>query len=169
MSRSQIYYYTLVPVSFDRATKHLAGPASDWLPRPATPSDGGWQIDLHADGALPAALATRRALVQLGPVRPQDPLSAGTLWRSLSWRAATSDQLFPVMEADLELAGLDGGCCQLSFMGSYRPPLTVMGETGDRLYGRRVAEACTRQFVLDIAEQLTTSGRSPVTSARRPR
>jgi hypothetical protein len=39
-------------------------------------------------------------------------------------------------------------------MGSYRPPLSVVGEVGDKLIGHRVAEACVRRFVLDVAERL---------------
>ena len=154
MSRSQIYYYTLIPVSFDLAAGLLAGPPSDWLPVPAVLGDRGWGIDLRADGALPTPVAARRAHVHVDAATPDDPMSARTVWRSLTWRAATSDQLFPVMEADLELTALDGGC-QLSLMGSYRPPLAVMGEKGDRLFGRRVAEACTRRFVLDVADRLS--------------
>jgi hypothetical protein len=156
MGRSQIYYYTLVPVGFDDTASILGGPAKAWLPGPAMPEGAGWQIDLMAHGALPAAVAARRAWVTVGATRPEDPTEAGTLWRSVLWRAAASDQLFPVMEADLELAKLDDGWCQLSFMGSYRPPLAVVGGTGDRLFGRRVAEACTRQFVLDIAGRLSS-------------
>jgi hypothetical protein len=73
---------------------------------------------------------------------------------SISWRSALAERLLPALEAELVLAPLEGHGCQLSLLGSYRPPLSVVGAAGDRLVGQRVAEACVRRFVLAVADRL---------------
>ncbi len=158
-----VHYYELVDVAYPDAAATLASDPSTWLPQPASPADGGWEVDLRANGALPGALATRRAIVRVGPV-PDRPVvgDAGAaapdatigLLRPLRWEAATAEDLFPVLSADLELVPLQGEGCQLTLMGSYRPPLSAVGDATDRLLGHRVAEATVRRFVLDVAARL---------------
>lgn len=148
--RRHVYFYTHLSAGRHEAVDVLRGDPESWLPLPAEPQDGGWCVRLDAGGALPATLAGRDALVRLGPVEGDE---GTTLLRRVAWRSLTAGSAFPVLEGDLELAGLDAGC-QLSMRGSYRPPLSVLGEAGDRLFGHRVAEACVRRFVLDVAERV---------------
>jgi hypothetical protein len=151
--RSIVYYYTLLQRSFAASGALLAGDPTLWLPAPAEPLDGGWSVTLHADGPLPRALADHRAIVTVGP----SSTSEGTVLRSISWRSSSSDRFIPALEADLSLTCLNGSGCQLSLMGSYRPPLAVAGAAGDRLVGHRVAEAAVRRFVLELADRLDAS------------
>jgi hypothetical protein len=146
-----VYYYTHLATPFELAAALLAGDPGAWLPPPAEPSGlGEWAVDLAAEGALPSAVARRRVVVSIeGPASAEE-----ALMRRLTWRAVHADHLFPVLTADLELVPLAGTGCHLTFMGSYRPPLSVVGEVGDKLIGHRVAEACVRRFVLDVAERL---------------
>lgn len=149
--RRHVYFYTFLDRAFPAAADVLSGPPPRWLPPPAS-SDGeeGWLVDLAADGALPAPVATLPAVVAVGPAaRFHDHLL-----RAVRWRARTAEQLFPVLEADLDLRQTNGSGCQLSLTGSYRPPLSVVGGVGDRLLGHRVAEACVRRFVLDVGGRL---------------
>ncbi len=152
--RSIVYYYTHVSRPFEEVKELLTGAPEQWLPPPAEASEDEWVVCLNADGALPATLAKHDALVSLGTSN----FTEGTMRRSLVWRSASSERLIPSLEADLELAELNGTGCQLSLMGSYRPPLSVVGAAGDRLLGHRVAEACVRRFVLDVAERIEQSG-----------
>lgn len=138
---------------FADAAALLSGDPRGWLPAPAEPLDGCWLVALHADGALPRLLDGHPAEVRVGPVTA----TGSRLLRSIAWRSASAQRLVPMLEADLELASLDGYGCQLSLMGSYRPPLSVVGAAGDRLLGHRVAEACVRRFVLELAERLETA------------
>lgn len=149
--RRHVYYYTHLSQPYAVAGAALAGDPGLWLPSPARAVDGHWLVDVYADGALPARLACHRAVVDIGP---PGAMGDETL-RSITWRSANADRAIPVLEGDLELAPLAGDGCHLSLMGSYRPPLAVVGEAGDRLLGRRVAEACVRRLVLDIADRLT--------------
>jgi hypothetical protein len=128
----------------------LADDPMGWLPPPAWPCDGGWLVELDATGPLPAALARRLARVWVGPSYGD----AAHLFRTLEWHAATATQLFPMLDADLKWVPLDKDVSQLSLLGTYRPPLSVVGDLGDAALGHRVAEACVRQFVLDVAARV---------------
>jgi hypothetical protein len=144
-----VYYYTLLGDGYEEAAAALSGDPRRWLPFPAEPVDDGWELELRADGALPAPIARHRAVVEVG-----DPSGGESIAIPLRWRSATADRLLPVLEAELELQPLSGGGAHLSLLGTYRPPLSVMGGAGDLLVGHRVAEACVRRFVLDVAERL---------------
>ncbi|HUH07112.1 MAG TPA: hypothetical protein VML96_04810 [Egibacteraceae bacterium] len=144
-----VYYYTQVDQPYSALAPLLSGPPQQWLPQPVEASDDSWLVALHADGALPRPLSTHTGLVTVA----EASMDEASLLRSVSWRSAASDRIVPVLKADLELAPLADGC-QLSLMGTYRPPLSVVGGAGDRLHGHRVAEACVRRFVLDVAERL---------------
>jgi hypothetical protein len=148
--RRHLYYYTHVDLPFGEAADRVSADPSAWLPPPATPVDGAWEVFLNAEGTLPASMAERPVRVTLGQVSRHD----FGLLIPISWRAVTADRLFPVLSADLELVPLSGWASQLSLMGTYRPPLSVVGDAGDRLVGHRVAEACVRRFVLDVADRV---------------
>jgi hypothetical protein len=152
MSR-YLYYYTYILDPYAIAAARLSQDAGRWLPASATPQPSGWHVDLIAQGALPGALACRRALVTVQP--PEQ--APGHLLRRVTWRAITANRWFPVLEADLELTELAGSGNHLSLMGTYQSPLGVIGAGADRLAGHSITEACARRFVLDIADCLTPS------------
>lgn len=54
----------------------------------------------------------------------------------------------------LELAHVASELSQVTLLGSYHPPLSAVGDVGDRLLGHRVAEAVVRRFVEDVAVRL---------------
>ena len=149
--RRHLYYYTLVETPPDAAYHVLQDDPDRWLPAPATGTPDGWEVDLLAEGALPRPLAQHRVIVEVGPATG----APERLLRSVRWRSATAPGLFPVFDGDVELAPLSGGDCQLSLMGTYRPPLSVAGGAGDALLGHHVAEACVRRFVLDAAQRMS--------------
>lgn len=148
--RRHVYYYTHVQLPYEVAAARLVGDPASWLPGPAEPEDGHWLVELHADGALPQPLSSHVAQVEVGPVTPM----AGALLRPLTWRSAVANRWVPALTGDLELAKLSDTTCQLSLLGSYGPPLSVVGEVGDRLVGHRVAEAAVRRFVQQLADRL---------------
>lgn len=148
--RRHLYFYTLIDQSLSEATALIQGDPTRWLPAPAEQINGGFAVDLIADGALPPTVARHRVIVTVGTA-----VDAGErLLRPVSWRSSSAPGLFPVLEADLELVPLQSDVCQLSLFGTYRPPLSVAGGAGDALVGHRVAEACVRRFVLDTAERM---------------
>lgn len=153
MARRHLSWFTYLDAPAAEAIRLFDADPSVWLPAAAEACHDGWRVQLDATGALPAALGRRDAIVRVGPT------SAGAdgARRGLTWRAVTLDRLFPVLDADLELVKLHGGGCQLTLMGTYRPPLSVVGGIAEGLLGHRVAEACVRRFVLDIADRLTAA------------
>lgn len=155
--RRHVYFYTHLTETAEVVARLIAGDPGAWLPLPAVPDGEGWLVVLHADGALPDTVAARDARVAVGAVTR----SGEGLLRRVQWRARTAERLFPVLDADLQVSPLEGRGCQFSLFGTYRPPLSVVGEAGDRVLGHRVAEACVRRFVLDVAARLAEANRSP--------
>jgi hypothetical protein len=148
-----LYFYTHISRPYPAVAELLAGEPGLWLPAPAEANGVGWQVLLRADGALPARLAERLAKVSTEP----PTVNGRRLLRAVSWQATTKEQLFPVLHADLELDELPATGCHLSLMGTYRPPLSVVGGAGDAIIGHRVAEAVVRRFVLDVAERVEST------------
>jgi len=73
---------------------------------------------------------------------------------AVSWTATGTTALFPRMEADLKLEPLGPGETQLSFEGSYEPPLGAPGAVLDRWALHRVAEASVKNLVDRVAQDL---------------
>jgi hypothetical protein len=149
--RRHVYYYTYLLDGSSEQVEHIfRGDPGAWLPPPAELSAEGWLVDLHADGVLVAPLALQHAEVQVGP----PCATRGGLVRAMSWHATRADRLFPVFTGDLELTPLPITGWQVAMVGTYRPPLSVVGGAADRALGHRVAEACVRRFALDVADRL---------------
>lgn len=72
----------------------------------------------------------------------------------LRWSATGSTELFPVMQADLEVAPLGEQQSQLRFSGSYDPPLGSLGRGLDRLLLHQLAEATVRALLKQLVEAL---------------
>lgn len=81
------------------------------------------------------------------------PRGARTRLR-LTWKASRDTELFPTMNATLDVYALGASETQLDLSGEYRPPLGVAGAVFDAVLGHRVAEAAVHRFVEEIAERL---------------
>ena len=149
--RRHLYFYTLVEGDFGAVAELFHDDPAMWLPAPAQSRDDGYVVQLTAEGALPRPFASHDVVVSLGRAGE----GGARLLRTITWRSATAAGIFPVFDGDIELAALQGGGCQLSLMGTYRPPLSVAGTAADALLGHHVAEACVRRFVLDAAAAMS--------------
>jgi len=72
----------------------------------------------------------------------------------LSWTAARSAKLFPVMDAMLTVYPLSRAETQLDLVGYYHPPLGVVGNVIDAVVGHRLARASVLRFVQEVARQI---------------
>jgi hypothetical protein len=72
----------------------------------------------------------------------------------MAWKPAGAEQLFPAMDADLEVAPLGPSRTQLSISARYRPPMGVVGRALDRALLHRVAEATIKDFLDRVGEAL---------------
>lgn len=150
--RRHLYFYSYLDRPYLEAAGILAGDPSSWLPGPATTDGDGFGVILDAGTTLLNGFGRREAVARVSPASPA--ADHRSMLRGVSWKAADHDGLFPVFEGDLELSALSSEVCQLSMIGSYRPPLSVVGAVGDRMLGHRIAEAVVRNFVLATADRL---------------
>jgi hypothetical protein len=64
----------------------------------------------------------------------------------VGWSASGPAGMFPALDADLEVAELEDGRCQLAISARYEPPLGALGRAIDRTLLARVAEATLKDF-----------------------
>ena len=146
-----IRYYVEMAHSMPELERALLQAPSSWLPNLAESADERGQrllieVGFPLDGHR---IAKRVSMIMGEPVR-----SPSRTWMPISWRATGPSGLFPILEGDLEIAGLGPACTQLAFSARYRPPLGLIGRTVDRTLLSRVAEASVKDFVDRIAERL---------------
>lgn len=124
--------------------------------------EGAW-LGAHASRASADgdALRMRIGLSHLPPLAKEVRVTLGkpreredVLVVPLTWAATHLARLFPVMEADLEVAPLGQSATQISLLGRYEPPLGALGRQIDRLLFHRVAEASVRSFLRRVAHAL---------------
>ena len=72
----------------------------------------------------------------------------------LQWAATGPIELFPVMEADLEITPLGAQQSQLRLSGSYEPPLGAFGRRLDKLLLHQIAEATVRALLKQLVTAL---------------
>ncbi len=102
--------------------------------------------------------------IELGPLR-SDATSVNIPVR---WSATGHTSLFPVFDGAVEVTA-DDGTCTLKIEGTYRAPLGLLGRVGDRLVGKRAAEATAEAFVRHVAERIDRAAdRSAESGPRRP-
>ena len=124
-----------------------------WLPGLASRANGKGDELLSEIGFGEKIRVRRRVRVKLG-----DPVRAAT--KSvvpMRWTATGTTGLFPQLDADLEIAPLTAGRCQLAMSARYAPPLGVMGRALDRAVLSRVAEATLKDFLDRVAERLVAT------------
>ena len=73
----------------------------------------------------------------------------------ITWRSVGIDGLFPVVEADLQVAPMGPELTQLSINARYTPPLGPIGTIVDRALMHRLAEAVIRDFLHRVAKRIT--------------
>ena len=84
--------------------------------------------------------------------------SKGELLVSLTWEANQGTWLFPRLDADMGLAPIGDGICQLWLDGTYKPPLGRTGQFLDQALLHRVAESTVRGFLIRVARSLEEIG-----------
>ena len=97
----------------------------------------------------------RQVRIGFGPILDDDDALALPLW----WQDAEHPQLFPTFDGGLELSRA-GGVTELRLIGSYQPPLGVVGQFGDGLLGHRLVMASLEGFLTAAAERLIAATRA---------
>lgn len=125
-----------------------------WLPPPATPTDNGHRVHLAMPGRSPEVAA----IVSVGVPSTS---TRDVVVRAVTWRAATARDLFPVLQADLELH--TGHDPTLRLVGAYIPPLSVLGALTDHVLGRHVVTGVVNAFLIDTVGRLVPCPAHPAT------
>jgi hypothetical protein len=73
---------------------------------------------------------------------------------ALAWQATEHAHFFPTMDAQLSLWPLTATETQLEILGSYDPPLGLVGDAFDAAVGHRIAEATVLRFLDDVVAQI---------------
>lgn len=74
---------------------------------------------------------------------------------AFSWHATGPfGEMFPVLDANLELVASEADKTAMTLVGSYRPPAGRLGETLDRVLLHQVAEATARGFLHRVGEAI---------------
>ena len=84
------------------------------------------------------------------------------------WSATGPTELFPVMQADLEIAPLGAEQSQLRLSGSYDPPLGSFGRQLDRLLLHQLAESTVRALLKQLVAALLTEPASHLGASTTP-
>jgi hypothetical protein len=72
----------------------------------------------------------------------------------LGWSASGPAGVFPALDADVEVARLEDGRCQLAINARYEPPLGAIGRVIDRAVLARVAEATVKDFLDRVRDSI---------------
>ncbi len=144
--RRPVYDGVHVAMPFPAALARLSGDPVEWLPRPVGRDPAGVVVTMHATGMLAAAGV--QAVVEVGEIEVDLP---GLAVRPIAWRAQRSDRVFPRLVGELELSRTSSTTSRLTLVGGYQPPISVIGDAGDRLVGRHLADAVIRTFLERVA------------------
>ena len=144
--RRPVYDGVALDAPIDEVVRVLGAPPCTWLPTPAEVHPHGTVVTMHATGMLAAAGIP--ALVDVGPLETDLP---GVAVLPIAWRALLTDRVFPRLVGELEVTATSGATSWLTLVGSYQPPISVVGGAADRLLGHRLAEAVIRSFLERVA------------------
>ena len=131
------------------------------------------RLDEVSDAAYEAGLITLRKVGPFGDLRLMSKTVRVTMLEPLPvkdgvrvqfrWVAAgLTGQLFPTLDADLDILAVDEGRCVLSIKAVYTPPLGAAGTGIDRLILHRAARATVRSLLHDLGRSLTGSDETPL-------
>jgi hypothetical protein len=147
-----IRYYLDLEIPFEDVERALVSAPGEWVP--GLVRDAGDRADrLLTEVGFEVADERIDKQVEIGfsaPFRlPQKTLLP--IW----WRATAPEQLFPALEADIEVAALGPNRTQLAMSARYRPPMGTVGRILDRTLLHRVAEATVKDFLDRAGECLS--------------
>jgi hypothetical protein len=146
-----IRYYVELPHPRAALEEALLSAPESLIPSLAVGADDRGQHLLSEVGfAIDGHRVSKHVEVAIGkPV-----MGTNRTWIPITWHATGPTGLFPVLDAELELASLGARLTQLSFSARYQPPLGLVGRTMDKALLSRVAEATIKDFLDRLASAL---------------
>jgi hypothetical protein len=151
-----------VPIAVDVALAILQNAPDRLLatgleaPWAATAGHGILGVDLPG-----GVQVTREVRMGLGPLLEDDGVYALPVW----WEAAEHPHLFPTFDGGVEIRGLAIGT-EVRLVGSYQPPLGILGRFADGVVGHRIVTASLEAFLAGAAERLTAAAADMIEGTR---
>jgi len=146
-----VYDFTRIPLPVAQVRHRLLGAVSELWQQVATAAyDEGEELLSRVGPFGPVPGLSKAVSVQVGELRDR---GEGFVM-PIRWSATGPTELFPVMEADLEIAPLGAEEAQLRLSGSYDPPLGSVGRHLDRLLLHQLAEATVRALLSQLVAAL---------------
>jgi len=123
---------------FERATRSAVARATDL----------GAELRVRI-GAVEIATDVEIQILTVADARSPDDQPATRI--DLTWRSRRKPGLFPEMTGALWAYALAPRETQIELIGTYDPPLGLLGEAIDAIAMHRIAEASVQRFVGDVA------------------
>jgi len=152
----QIHRYAYVARPFEEVWTAVAGTPSVLLDESA--DDGMMRSQLHA--RLAGLHLARPVLVRVGGFVNRGDRAV----LALAWWDQGQRNLFPVMEAVLELVPVDYRGCpitQIGLIGRYHPPFGTLGNAIDRVAGAQIVAESVTWFVAEVVRRLEAALPAP--------
>lgn len=135
----------------DEVKAEVLADGGRWLRPLATVVDDDVHMRVGPAGVPPThPLLGKQVHVELGVPRAM----ADALVVPMHWEATGAPELFPALDADLEIGGLGPGRTRIGLTGHYRVPFGVVGRTVDDLVLHGLAEDTVRDFLTRLAHAL---------------
>ena len=149
-----IRYFVDVEVPFDEVEVRLLNEPGRWIPGLATKASDLSEALLAEVGFGGDHTRVEKQVV----IELKQPIAFPTrLLLPMEWRPSSAQSLFPVLDADIEIAPLGPNRTHLSISARYDPPLGFVGRALDRALLHRVAEATVKDFLDRTAEALAAA------------
>lgn len=126
---------------FERATRSAADHAQDV----------GAELRVRL-GAVEIAADIAIEVTEIAGAR--SPANQAATQLNLTWKSKRRPGLFPEMTGSLWAYALSPRETQLELIGSYDPPLGLLGDAIDAIALHRIAEESVRRFITDVASYL---------------
>jgi hypothetical protein len=157
-----VYDFIRIPLPAEQVRYRLLFAVSGLLQQVAEAAyDEGEELLSRVGPFGPVPGLSKAVKVYAGNVRDRDQ----GFVVPLRWSATGPTELFPVMEADLEISPLGADESQLRLSGSYDPPLGSLGRGLDRLLLHQLAEATVRAFLSQLVAALLLEPTEPETAS----
>jgi hypothetical protein len=143
-------YFVELPGERDRIERIVLEAPDTWLPTFATTANHrGDRLLAEVGFGDEVRIARTVALTVRDPIHMPGKTTIPVVW-SASGRVG----VFPALDADLEVAELEDGRCQLAISARYEPPLGAVGRAIDRALLARVAEATLKDFLDRVRDSI---------------
>ena len=146
-------YFVELPTSPEEVQRALSRDPRLWLPGLAEQAHHRGDVLLAEVGFGEAVRIKRTVAVELG----RSVRTGSKFVFPLRWAASGGANLFPSLDADLEVAPIRPGRTQLAMSARYVPPFGTVGRVIDRAVLSRVAEATLKDFLDRVADTIMGS------------